>query len=64
MKVKVDKNGCIGCGLCESMCPEVFKMDSKGKAEAITGDIDTSFEENCQAAANDCPAGVIKTFEK
>lgn len=60
MIVKVDKNDCIGCGLCESMCPEVFKMDSNDKAEAITDDIDTKFKENCQQAANDCPAGVIK----
>ena len=29
--VKVDKNKCIGCGACESVCPEVFEMKD-GKA--------------------------------
>ena len=29
--VKVDKNKCIGCGLCASICPQVFEM-KEGKA--------------------------------
>ena len=31
MKVKVDMEKCIGCGVCESICPQVFKMKD-GKA--------------------------------
>jgi len=30
--VKVDKNKCIGCGNCSSICPEVFEMQDDGKA--------------------------------
>jgi ferredoxin len=30
--VKVDKNTCIGCGLCASLCPEVFEMGPDNKA--------------------------------
>ncbi|HTY44054.1 MAG TPA: ferredoxin [Patescibacteria group bacterium] len=30
--VKVDKEKCIGCGLCSSLCPEVFEMQKDGKA--------------------------------
>jgi ferredoxin len=33
--VKVDKDKCIGCGLCASICPEVFEMNSDNKAEVI-----------------------------
>jgi ferredoxin len=33
--VKVDKDKCIGCGLCVSICSQVFKMDSDNKAEVI-----------------------------
>ena len=28
MKVTLDHEGCIGCGLCVSTCPAVFEMDS------------------------------------
>ncbi len=30
--VKVNKDTCIGCGSCTSICPEVFEIDEDGKA--------------------------------
>ena len=33
--IKVDVKKCIGCGLCESICPEVFKLEEiKGEMKA------------------------------
>ena len=32
MAIKVDKEKCIGCGLCASLCAEVFEMKDDGKA--------------------------------
>jgi len=26
MKVSINREECIGCGLCEATCPEVFKL--------------------------------------
>ena len=34
MRAFVDQDMCIGCGLCEGTCPEVFRMNDAGKAEA------------------------------
>jgi ferredoxin len=31
--VKVNKEKCIGCGLCASLCSDVFSMGSDGKAK-------------------------------
>ncbi len=30
--IKVNKEKCIGCGLCPSICGEVFEMGTDGKA--------------------------------
>ena len=35
MKAKVDRDECIGCGLCASICSEVFEMDEEGIAIVI-----------------------------
>ncbi len=32
MAIKVDEETCIGCGLCASVCEEVFEMNDEGKA--------------------------------
>ena len=32
MPIKIDKNKCIGCGLCSSVCEEVFEMRDDMKA--------------------------------
>ncbi len=30
--VKIDKEKCLGCGLCAAICNEVFEMDEENKA--------------------------------
>ena len=32
MKVRIDENKCVGCGACESICPEGFEIIN-GKAK-------------------------------
>lgn len=53
--VKVDKNKCIGCGLCAGMCPETFQMDLDGKSDAIKDEA-TDCAKN---AAENCPVEAI-----
>ncbi|RKX43855.1 MAG: ferredoxin, partial [Thermotogae bacterium] len=37
-KVTVDKDACIGCGVCENLCPEVFKLGDDGKATTLVSE--------------------------
>lgn len=53
--VKIDKEKCIGCGLCVSMVPEVFEIDEAGKAEVIVQKNNPDVKE----AAESCPGEAI-----
>jgi ferredoxin len=59
MKACVNKDTCIGCGLCVSICPKVFKMDNNDLAEAIDGELDESVMEEVEEAQNQCPIEAI-----
>lgn len=61
MKATIDRSGCIGCGLCASTCPEVFRMAEDGLAEVVAdvGANDTTAKE----AADNCPVSVIAVHE-
>jgi ferredoxin len=43
MKAIVDADACIGCGLCENTCPEVFKMNAPDIAEVIADPVPGHF---------------------
>ena len=58
MKVKVDKDACIGCSLCVSTCPEVFKMDGD-KAVVIGSTVPKAAEDCSKKAAEECPTTAI-----
>ncbi|HBA90093.1 MAG TPA: ferredoxin [Geobacter sp.] len=54
----VDKEECISCGICKSNCPQVFRFDSRGKAECF--DPCGAEEEVIQSMAIDqCPVSCI-----
>lgn len=43
MKVWIDRDGCISCGLCATTCPEAFRMADDGLAE-VYGDVTADTE--------------------
>jgi len=59
MKGFVDKDTCIGCGLCEGICPEIFKMDDDGKSNASKSEIPEILTESAIDAGKQCPVGAI-----
>ncbi len=59
MKATIDRSGCIGCGLCPSICPEVFQMADDGLAEVIVDEIPENVEGSAGEAQEACPVSVI-----
>jgi ferredoxin len=53
--VNVNKEKCIGCGLCASLCNEVFEMGSDGKAKVKAKKNLPCVKE----AADSCPVNAI-----
>ena len=61
MRVEVDQELCISCGLCVSGCPEVFDWNDDEKAEAVKEKVDSEMEDCVHEAVTGCPTEAIKT---
>ncbi|MFZ2455919.1 MAG: ferredoxin [Candidatus Altiarchaeia archaeon] len=58
--VSVDRDKCIGCGLCTGTCPECFVMGDDNIAKAVKNECDSC---DLKEIAEACPAGAIKVKE-
>lgn len=59
-KVTVDAATCVGCGLCEQSCPEVFEIGGDGIAHVKAH---SCAIHNLQEVAEQCPVNCIKINE-
>jgi ferredoxin len=59
MRVKLDEETCIGCGLCAEEYPEVFEMDDD-KARVKVDEVPDDAKESCKEAAENCPVEAIQ----
>jgi len=62
MKALVDKNACIGCGLCADECPAVFEM-GEDLAVVVVSEVPADAIADCREAARSCPVEAIKLQE-
>ncbi len=59
MKVEIEREGCIACGLCVATCPDVFELADDGLAQVIS-EPTAQTEDSVKEAAEGCPTNVIK----
>ena len=57
MKIEIDREGCIGCGLCAEICPEVFRIAEDGLSTVLPGA--NGSDDKIAEAAENCPVDVI-----
>ena len=56
-EVYVDQDVSIGCGLCATIVPEVFRLNDSGVSEVH--DMEGANEERIQGAIDSCPVNCI-----
>ena len=59
----VDPNECIGCGSCEAVAPDVFRMNDSGAAEAYA-EVTDALKDAAQEAIDICPVSCISWDEE
>ncbi len=63
MKVKVNRDSCIGCGACAAICDDVFEIDDEGLSTVKKEEVEDDKKQEVQDAADSCPTGAIEVDE-
>lgn len=72
VQVKINRETCIACGSCYSVCPEVYEGDDEGKAKIVAkylkeqskgysiGEVDAELEKCARDGAESCAVEAIE----
>lgn len=63
MKAIVDQDTCISCGMCVSICPEVYEFNDDEKAYAKVDTVPDDCKDSAQEARDSCPVDAIDIKE-
>jgi ferredoxin len=55
MKVVVDPDTCLGCGICEGLAPDVFSLGAEPYAVVLLNPVPENLQEAVRDAADQCP---------
>ncbi|MBQ2909178.1 MAG: ferredoxin [Bacilli bacterium] len=64
MKVKVNKEACIGCGACAAICDAIFEIDDEGLSKVKKEEVKEDEKQAVIDSAESCPTGAIEVTEK
>lgn len=63
MKLKVNKDNCIGCGACQAICPDVFEIEDDGLANTKIDEINNELQDDAIDAKEGCPTSAIEEIK-
>lgn len=64
MKVKVNRDACIGCGACAAICDTVFEIDDEGLSVLKKEEVEEDEKQAVVDSLESCPTGAIETEEE
>ncbi|MEU8483274.1 ferredoxin [Streptomyces sp. NPDC048641] len=59
MQIRIDKDSCVGAGMCALTAPNVFTQDDDGFSEVLEGRDDGGGDPLVREAARACPVRAI-----
>jgi len=59
MKTTVDPDVCMGCGICETIAPLIFRLDTQPYAIVLVAEVPVEEEGNVREAMDACPEQAI-----
>jgi ferredoxin len=63
VKLKVDRDRCMGHAVCAMNAPSLMQLDDLGYNVTGTIDVAPGLEEDARRAAGSCPEGAIEIIE-
>ena len=60
MEIKINKDKCLGCGICVGINSDVFDFDDDGLSKVNNDNINEENIEEVKDAINSCPVGAIE----
>jgi ferredoxin len=64
MKVVVDPDLCLGCGICEGIAPDVFSLGSEPHAVVLLDPVPDKYKVDVKDAIEQCPEEAITIVEE
>ena len=64
MKVVVDPDTCLGCGVCESIAPDIFILGDEVYAKVIMDPVPEQKRVIVEEAVSECPEEAISIIEE
>ena len=62
MKIKVDLDGCIGSGSCETLASDVFEVSDEGLCQVLATEAGSEPESRAHRAIESCPTRAISAI--
>ena len=63
-KVVINKDKCLGCGMCVGIESDVFDFDDDGLAKVNNDNINDDNKENVNNAIDSCPVAAIEVVDE
>ncbi len=63
-KVVINKDKCLGCGMCVRIESDVFDFDDDGLAKVNNDNINDDNKENVNNAIDSCPVAAIEVVDE